>query len=87
MKAAEQDALERVKELFDWLEGLEPKPTTTIPPEARPAAKEAKTPADVLVIHVKPKPAYSYHKFCVFMSDFYSTCSNLMHIFYALVAI
>jgi len=87
MKAAEQDALEMVKELFNWMEGLEPNPTTTIPPKAQPAAKEAKIPADVLVIRVKPKPAYSYHKLCKFMSNFYSTCFIRLHVFYALVVI
>jgi len=89
VKAAEQDALERVEELFDWLEGLEPKPTTTIPPKARPAVKEAKIPADVGVfsrfqnmIRVKPKAPSSYNKLRTSVSNFYSTCSIRLHVFY-----
>jgi len=87
MKAAEQDALEMVKELFDWLEGLEPKPTTTIPLEARPAAKEAEILAGVDVfsrfqkmIRVKPKAASSYNKLRTSVSNFYSTCSIRLHV-------
>lgn len=44
VKTAEQDALETIVELFDWMDGLEPQTTTAIPLTARPDAKEAKNP-------------------------------------------
>ena len=45
VKTAERDALERIAELFDWMDGLEPLTTTKIPLTARPAAKEGMNPA------------------------------------------
>ena len=44
VKTAEQDALETIVGLFDWMDGLEPQTTTAIPLTARPDAKEAKNP-------------------------------------------
>jgi hypothetical protein len=44
VKAGKQDAKESVKQLFDWLEGLEPQATMKGPPMTGPAAKEAKIP-------------------------------------------
>ena len=41
---AERRALERIVELFDWLDGLEPLTTTKIPLTERPAATEAMNP-------------------------------------------
>ena len=45
VKAAEQDALEVLVNLFDWLDSLEPQPTTEIPLMARSVAQAAKVPA------------------------------------------
>ena len=47
VKACEQNGLQMLVELFDWLDGLEPQPTTEIDraPTTQTAAKEAKRSA------------------------------------------
>jgi hypothetical protein len=83
VKAAKQDALETVVELFDWLGGLELQPTMKIPPMARSAAKEAKIPVPAS----NRKPASNHNKFFTAVSNFYSACSMQLYPVCVLVAI
>lgn len=45
VKAGEENALEMLVNLFDWLDGLEPEPVTEIVPQEGPRTRSSRPPA------------------------------------------